>query len=282
MISIIGQVPSGGALRLVMQPQDGASAIRVTRGATQAELVDENAGTKVYEDTALSFLDGPGLVNGQTYWYRAFYRVGSSWLPSTPVSQTPVAAFADYSTDPMAMLRDAMSSGFVELVRRFTAGDATPGPKLNPKSGTIGVLFGTPAFDGVEFPVVTMHMVEEADSERFLGELPFEDSAGESAEGWLSSYQISICAWSQNYDERHALRQAIKAIVIGNLPVFDAAGLINVSLRLSDQDDLQSYPAPMYQVLGTFTCKAPSVVGESLSVVESVSTSVNVNGDVYV
>ena len=64
-----------------MQPQDGATLIRVVRGATQAELVDENSGTKVYEDTGLSFLDGPGLVNGTPYATASCNRFGIVYRP---------------------------------------------------------------------------------------------------------------------------------------------------------------------------------------------------------
>lgn len=277
MISVIDQVASGGALRLVWQPLPGATSFRLTRALTQDALVTADDGDVVYEGPLLFALDGPGLVNGTPLWYRVWYMVNGAWVASDPVTQTPVATFADYSVDPQSLVRDRLSAGFQELVRRTQVGDPTPGALLNPESGSIPVLFGSPAFDNVSFPLVTLHMADDADSVRAIGEVLAPDTqqgaGNEQYEGWLSSVQLTMVGWSQNFDERRALRQAIKSIVIANLPVFDAAGMLQVSLRLSDQDDLTSYPAPMYMAMGTLTCLAPSVVGLARPRIEQVDVS---------
>ncbi len=269
MIAIIDQVVCGGALQLVLQPPDGAKLYRITRGDSEGELVDENAGTIIYEDTYPAFMDGPGLVNGQTYWYRAFYLIGPSWVASPANSQRPVVNFTDYSADPMGLLRDCLSTGLKEYVRRRI---------LNPASGSIAVLFGMPEVDNANFPLVILHMARDADEKRALGEVIKDPATGLEFEGWMSSVTINITVGSENYDERVAMRKAIKAIVIANLAIFQAAGIVTPSLSLSDQDDTTTYSAAIYSVQATFTCLAPSFIGETREVIDDVEVQLTVIG----
>lgn len=277
MIGTIDQVPAGGALQIVMQPRTGSTSIRLTRALTSEELVDQNSGTLVYEGRYPAVLDAAGIVDGTTYWYRPWYRVGSAWYGAVARSATPVATFAEADVDPMGLLRTRLMLGFAELVDRTSARSDRRGPKLSPASGVVPVLLGTPVYDNVSFPLVTLHTTDDgSEGMRAIGEVVALDEAGLQSEGWLSSVQITITGWSTNYDERHELRRAIKDIVIANLAVFDAGGLTKVSLRLSDRDDVESYPAPMYAVDGTFTCLAPSVVSEDRPVIADVIVNVNV------
>jgi hypothetical protein len=275
MIAVIDQVPSGNALRLVLQARGGATLFRVTRGATELELEGPDAGAIVYEGSELSFLDTAGLVNGQEVWYRAFYMADGAWRGTPAVSQTPRATFADYSADPLSLVRDRLVLGLAEIVRRTAAGDPLPGAALAPRSGSIPVLVGTPLYEGVNFPLVVMHLVDDTDQVRGIGEGGPQDAFGEDTaeqyEGWYSRVQLSIVGWSKHPSERKELRKALKALVIANLPVFDAAGLAQVSFRASESDDTSSYPEPLYQVLGTFTCLAPSFVGVTHARVADVS-----------
>lgn len=48
--------------------------------------------------------------------------------------------------------------------------------------------------------------------------------------------------------------------MISNFAVFDAAGLMQVDIQFSDQEDFVSYAAPIYQAVCNFTCYAASVV----------------------
>ena len=80
------------------------------------------------------------------------------------------------------------------------------------------------------------------------------------AEGWLAQSSVQIIGWELNADARIELRKAIRRIIVGNLAVFDSLGIINVDLQCSDAEDLQSYNAPIYQVMGTMNCKAPVLV----------------------
>lgn len=278
MIAVIDQVPSGNALRLVLQPRGGATLFRVTRGASELALDGPDAGAVVYEGGELSFLDTAGLVNGTEVWYRAFYMVAGEWRGTPAVSQTPRATFADYSADPVALVRDRLALGLAEIVRRTLAGDPIPGVVLSPKTGSVPVLVGTPLFEGVSFPLLTLHLVDDADQVRGIGEGgphdAFAEDSVEQYEGWYSRVQISITGWSKHPTERKELRKAIKSLVIANLPVLDAGGLAQVSFRATEHDEMSAYPEPVYQVLGTLTCLAPSFVGVTHPRVADVSVVV--------
>lgn len=268
MIAIIDQVPAGNALQIVLQPRGGASRLRVTRGATEAELVDAGAGTVVYEGSELSFMDTAGLVNGTEVWYRAFYWVDGAWRGTPAFAQTPRASFRDYSADPVALVRDRLALGLAEYVRRHRADmvagvDASTG--LCPKTGSIPVLIGTPLYEGISFPCVVLHLTNDSDAVRGIGEHGPADEVlasgeWEQSEGWLSSVTMTVVGYSKNPAERKELRKALKALVIANLAVFNEAGMTQVSFSIGDQDDMTSYSEPMYHAYGTLKCMAPSFV----------------------
>ena len=84
------------------------------------------------------------------------------------------------------------------------------------------------------------------------------------SEGWLSAYSLDIAGWvSGNPDERIALRKAIKKVIIGNLPVFDQHAMVMCQLTMADVEDFETFSAPMYQSIGTFSCVAPSIVAQT-------------------
>ena len=80
--------------------------------------------------------------------------------------------------------------------------------------------------------------------------------------------------WSLNVDERRLLRRLVKAALMANLPVFDDAGMVQIDLSFSDQEDFTSYPAPVYQAVGTLTCLAPSLIGDTVAPVTDVTVTV--------
>ena len=78
----------------------------------------------------------------------------------------------------------------------------------------------------------------------------------------MADVGLTIVGWSLNGDERAELRRAIRRIIIGNLPVFSDRGMEQVSIKQQDVDAISGeYSAPLYQVMTTFTCKAPVRVG---------------------
>ena len=139
----------------------------------------------------------------------------------------------------------------------------------------IAVLTAPPAFDDTYWPVVTVHLGNDASGERGIGEIVAHDSGPDESgfiterEGWLSRVSLTIVAWSLNPDERGLLRRAIHALVIGNLPVFEAAGMQQIDLSQDDTEDFTSFDAPVYQTVSTLRCIAPAVVSsESLAIRE--------------
>lgn len=138
-----------------------------------------------------------------------------------------------------------------------------------------------PLFDETTFPVVTIHCTQDASGERAIGENmlgeQFDALADEwdISEGWLSRWDIQIIGWALNPDARIALRKVLKAIVIGNLPVFDAAGMVQVDFSQGDAEDFESFAAPVYQTMGRLTCMAPSAVVATDDPIREVDLIVN-------
>jgi hypothetical protein len=259
MISLVYALPVGNALRVFLNPIDGAVRWRVLRKEvdTFSGADDADAAT-VLDGTDRSALDYAGLVNGVEYWYAAYYQLeDDSWVASDAKSGTPLFSLSDRTEDVYAVVSDRVFSGLESYVAAGT---------LSPSSGSIPVLLQTPIFDEVPFPVVTVHFRQEAPAERFIGEgYPVDEFIGadfswEVAEGYLARTTITVVGHSLNSTERATLRNALRAVLVGNFSVFDAIGIQTPDLSVSDADDFQSYSAPVYQVECTLSCLAPVVV----------------------
>ena len=182
-------------------------------------------------------------------------------------------AYVDYSVDSLSLVRDRLAAGLAVEVARGT---------LIPSTGAIPVLTAPPQFDDTRWPMVSVHLVSESPSERSIGEMLVSDSFDQDAnqwtesEGWLANVQIAVIGWSMNPDERIALRKAIRRVVIGNLSVFDAAGMVTPEFSIQDVDSVAGeYPAPVYQAAGTFTCQAPVVVGDQVEPIVDVEVAIS-------
>lgn len=267
MISYAGNVSAGNAARILLTPPAAAVTWRLLRraGADVSGPVDVSA-TVVYEGDEKSVLDA-GVENGIDYGYMAVYLgpTGSVIGVSGPARVTPRSTFIDCSVDVLSLVRDRLQLGLASLIDR--------GGLL--KAGArIPVLTAAPTVEWTEWPLVTVHVGSDASQERGIGEQmasdEFDGEAWDSFEGWLSRWQIQIIGWSKNSDERIKLRNAIKSVVIANMPVFDAAGMVLPDLQFSDQEDFHTYGFPVYQVTGAFSCMAPSAVSESSGPVSDV------------
>jgi hypothetical protein len=230
--------------------------VRVLRKATDDIASQDDAGARrVYEGRDRSVIDIAKLANGTTYFYRAFYFDGTAWSASPSRSVVPAASFEDQSVDVQTLLRDRIDLGLQEYVRRGV---------FRHKLGHIPVLTAAPQEGQVELPMVTVHLVSDAPGERGLGEMVAEDQGlGDevgSYEGWLSNVQITLVGWTGNSEVRALLRQALKTILIANGVIFDSQGVTRPDPNFTDQEDFESYQAPMYQATATFTVQAPSVV----------------------
>lgn len=256
MITYIQPIAIGNALRLFLRPPAGATQWRVLRKDTDTfSGPDDAAALVVYEGDELVLTDIAGLYNGLSVFYRAYYLIAGAWVASASISGQANATFADLSVDPLVLTRNRLDVGLQVYVDRG---------QLNHVNGRIPVMTASPLFEETPMPVVTLHVASDSSQERFVGDVVGSDWVGDdgdwhSAEGWLSRWQLTIVAWCLNADERLALRNAMKTVLMGNLPVFDAAGMAQVDLQFSDTEDFQTYSAPIYMVTCSLSCYAPSM-----------------------
>ncbi len=277
MINLIQALPVGNALRIYLTPITGAIQWRLLR-RTDNNFVNENdPGAALIVDTTGDkvVLDTQNLVNGTLYYYRAYYYDGSTWASSASMTATSAATYESGDVDVLSVLLDRLTLGLAEEVSQS---------RLFPNSGKIKVVNAPPQFEDTKFPVVTVHIDQDAPGERFVGEVVADDvftnNAWTEAEGWLARWSLSILGWCMNPDERIALRKAIKRVLLANLPVFDGLGMDLVEFDFSDSEDLTSYPAPIYQVITKFTCLAPAYVTAVTSAISDVQLTVTVNGGI--
>lgn len=229
---------------------------RLARNTTGLFADDANAEAVVYEGNDAVVLDYQGLRNGVTYFYKVYYSDGTVWDASYPVVQVVAGlAFADLSTDPQALLRERLDDGLNALI-------ANGGLALS--AGGIAVLTATPPIGQVALPVVTVQLQAEKPDTRFLGD--FLNGGFDAMQtGWQASVMLEIVAWCQGGDERKALRQAIKSLVIANLEVFAFAGMQQIQLTVSDDEDCGHYPCPVYCSRLIFQCTCFVGIGPTLS-----------------
>lgn len=274
MISSVRPLYAGNALQVSLAPPAGVLLWRLLRKGndTFAGEADPQA-LVAYEGTELTITDAAaGLVNEAPAFYKVYYWNGDAWTASATVSGTPRATYADASTDALSLVRDRLEAGLKVEVARGT---------FRPAAGYIQVLTAPPVAEEVELPIVTVHLENERPAERGLGEMIAPDELdGLSGkwiehEGWLADVRIEVTAWSLNPDERIALRKAVRRILVANLAIFDAAGLVEVAFEQSDRDLINGeFAAPVYQAMTNFSCQAPVIVtSESDPVADVVLTA---------
>lgn len=274
MIALIQTLPIGNALRVHLRPPDGASRWRLLRKPADAFAGhDDPAAHLVLDsDQETVALDRGGLVNGQTYFYRSFALVGGDWVASPSVGAIPQQELEDRSVDVLSLVRERLEMG---LQADIDAG------RLRHRFGRVPVLTAPPVFEDTAWPVVVVHLQSDAPSVHGLGMVLDPGLADENGdwtdmEGYLSAVNLTIAGWSLNPDERIALRKALKRVLIGNMPVFDDAGMVNIDTQFSDTEDFQSYSAPVYQAVCQFSCLAPSAVnglGAVPTITETITTA---------
>ncbi len=259
MISMIQPVAAGNALRVFLEPPSGALRWRLLRklGDTFTGEDDTDA-IVIYNGDDKPILDTLGLVNSTLYYYRPYYFDGTTWTPGTTVTSTPAATFEDLTVDVLSLVRERLDLGLqVEIARGNLIHD----------DSHIQVLTAPPTTDQARWPIVTVHLHDESAAERGIGEIigadEFDAETDEwlEKEGWLARTQLSIMGWSLNPDERIELRKALRRILLANFPIFDFAGMIQIDFSQQDTEDFESFGAPVYQVLCTLSCLAPSQVG---------------------
>lgn len=272
MIAMIMPLAAGNALRVFLEPPCGARKWRILRKVADTfSGHDDPDAFLVYEGDERSAVDSQYLQNGALYYYRAYFFDGISWSESAAATGTPNATYEDCSTDVLSILRERISLGLQAEVKRGT---------FQPTDGSIKVLVATPVYEDTRWPVVSLHLLSETPAERGVGEIIVPDIYDESEwnehEGWLARVQIAVIAWSMNPDERIELRKALRRIVVANLSLFDAFGIIQVEFSQQDVDAVSGeFPAPVFQAAGTFNCLAPVIVRNQVGPITDVQVEVN-------
>lgn len=270
MISYSAPLAIGNAIRLILAPAVGATQWRLLRKTVNTFTGETDPAAAVIYDGSqtTSLVDTQTLINGTTYYYTSFELVSGVWQATAIVSVTPATTYGLGGPDPLSVVRDRLESGLKAAVAAGV---------LSHDSGAIPVYTAPPLFEETRWPIVSVHLQSDAPGQRALGEDMAEDvfdaASGDwlESEGWLSQVRIQIIGWCLNPDTRIALRQVIKNVIIGNLPVFDSFGMVLVTLSQNDMEDFENYSAPVYQVMGDFGCMAPSVLSETVGPVSGVT-----------
>lgn len=265
MISLISALAAGNAIQLYLTPPSGAVEWRVLRKRTDDIVLADPAANVVYEGEDATIVDRLSLVNGTAYFYRVFYQIAGQWIGSPSRSVTPAASFTDLSCDVVDVLLNRIDAGMQVYVDRG---------QLRHSGGHIPVMLGTPEYENAPFPFVTIHVNSVSPDSRFIGDSLITDVIGsdgdiDDIDGWLQRYQIGIVAWTLNGDVRALLRKALFSIVQANFPVFASAGMSLVEATISDNDDMQGYPLPVYQAICSFSCVAQSSISIPYNTVTS-------------
>lgn len=272
MISLIMPLAVGNALTIRLAPPSGASEWRVLRKSSDSFIGhDDLEALTVFEGDYKSFIDDKFLQNGVPQFYKAYYRIGSNWVASETRTGTANASYDDASTDALEVVRDRLTWGLQEEVKR--------GVLYPSKLGSIPVLIAPPVFEDARWPMVSIHLTSEQPSTRGIGEMIdsdfIDDDLWSEGEGWLASVQLAIIGWTQNPDERIELRKALRRIIVANLPVFDDHGMVQIEFSQQDVDAVSGeYPANIYQAACQLSCLAPVVVrGKQRMITDVVFTS---------
>lgn len=276
-ISILRSLPIGNAVELLLAVDAETVWLQVQRRADNAFVgPDDPDATIIYnvprqitpQDTRLELLDTEDIVNGVPLFYQVYGRIDTHWIASSIATITPTQRLIDRSIDPLLIVRDRLKAG---LQAEVAAG------RLKPHSAKIPVWTAPPQAEFTSWPVVTVKLEADRSAERAIGEMIDQDyrlappQDWLETEGWLSHVTLTIVGWSQNPDERIALRQALKRIMIGNLPIFADLGLITPDWNQQDSEDFESFKAPVYQTVGTFTCLAPSMISWTTPAIDQIN-----------
>jgi hypothetical protein len=277
MIRMIEPYACGSAVGILLEPAANTQRWRLLRKESDSFSGEADAGAVlVAEDTDTGILPAvadTGVLDGRTYYYALYEHDGSAWGDPDIRAGEPGYALSDQSADVYTLIRDGLRRGFASEVAAGTL-------HANRESGRIDVLNAPPQWERTRWPVVTLHLSQDASGERAIGEAIAggpepDDGAWQEAEGWLSRWNMKIMVWSLNPDERIVLRQAVKRLVIGLLPLLDAQGVVTPELTMEDVDQVSEFPAPVYGAVGSFTCLAPSVVTHDTPAIARIDLSIN-------
>jgi hypothetical protein len=275
MIAFARAMPAGNAVQIILSPPAGAVRWRVLRRLDAAFTGEADAGAVLIDDgREHAVMDVVGLTNGTTYYYRDYAQMeDGTWAAGAVATAVPAYSVTDSYDDVLVLVRDRLRMGLA--AERAAGGFASTDP--------VAVLTAPPQFSETAWPVVTVHLANDAQAERGLGEYldaNFDADLGvwNDDEGWLSRVRLDIIVWALNPDQRIALRQAVRRVLQANLPVFDSRGIVQIEFSQSDVEDFQSYAALVYQTVFSFSCVAPQCVRSTTDDIEAVVLTEIISG----
>lgn len=256
----------GNANKILLDWPEGAVSVRVFRWPTAPEPETIGDGTLIYSGTGSYVVDNRVPVNDVTYHYGALFEDADGATVQWDYAEAvAAAAFEVVGDDVQELVRDRL---FLGLQAAVAAG------RLRAPAGrqTLSVLTAPPPFDAGNMPIVSVHLDALADGagDRLLGEDLLGAHGLIESEGTIPRVSLTIVGWSLNMDERIALRKAIKKIMIGNLPIWADAGMLLPQIDQQDDEDFQSYAAPVYLTRGTFTCLQPYSLQAEVDAIDDV------------
>lgn len=294
-IALLQSLPIGGAvdvsvnietdiawLRLLRKTGDRATVVFSGSTDTSAtRVIDCKTPPRDHYYLLPSIVDYTGISNSVTYSYCAFgYSTATSAWSESTVIDVAVAPTADLEgADPLDFLVSRIAAG---LATEVTTG------RLKPTTGRILVHTAPPLTANAPMPIVTVHLDVDRSAERYISErigqeitinpedpgAPDEDEMyWEDGEGWISQWTCTITGWSLNPDERNTLRKSLKRILMGNLPIFEQAGMIQVDLSIRDTEEMEQYNVPMFMTVHTLNCLAPAHLTGHYSAIDSVEVA---------
>lgn len=273
MITIIRPLPSGNALHVFLDPPTGAQKWRVLRKGsdTFTDQDDQNA-LIAFEGDFKNFVDTASLQNELMAFYRPFYWDGTTWTAGATANGTPSATYEDQTQDVVKFLRERLEAGMLVEVQRGN---------FITDLGYVQVYTAPPSMSqDLQFPLLTLELDSAGPANRAAGEdigmdvLDYDDD-GEESEGWLEKNSISILAWSLNSSERIELRNALRRLLLTNLPVLEGNGYQQVSFTFTDINAVNGeFGPPVYQVLCNFTCLSTARVTNRVGLISDIDVSV--------
>lgn len=274
-------LPAGNATRIILQPaneyedpENVETAWKVLRrqAADPVDADDPAAFVVYYGGNEADLIDSELLVNGVVYHYAVFPRANGTFQDPVRFNLTPARSQRIYGDEPFLLLRDR--------VAKYIDACVADG-ELNPPSGFVKTQVTPPIFEETAWPVVTLSLITDRPEVRSIGdgiggEARLSDGQWyEAGGGWLSRVQIAVTGWSKNGEERLLLRRVLKAAILGQMEVLDAAGLTNISVTVADHDELQQYPVPVYCAVATVDFLAPSIVLAQTAPISDVTVDVS-------
>jgi hypothetical protein len=252
----------GNAIRFLLDYPAGAKSVRLYRSVEEVDVEELDEAFHVYAGGETYVVDTRVPDNSKTYHYAAVFDDPGATVERLEVK--PIVAYWGVGEDAQELVRDRL---FLGLQNEVAAGRLR-----NPTGkGAIAVYTAPPPLDTGNFPCVSVHLDSDQPVERALGEdligdaFPMVDS-----NGVISRVDMTVVAWSLNADERIALRKAMKRLIVGNFPVFSAAGLSLVQYEQQDDEDFQSYSAPIYMARSKFSCLVAFAVVSEEQPIQSV------------